>query len=167
MAVTAAARKSGMDVGRAISGFYFHRLLCRVFSVPDSPFLLKGGQSILARTPTARATRDIDLLSQEADLSSALFELRELVSLDLEFFVRFESAGWRPIKVEDEYRSGLKVTFVPLLGARRLQPVSVDLVIDQISLRGARVVDACGQDRGRGGSRLRLSRLPNYELHRR
>ena len=34
MAVTAAARRSGMDVGRAISGFYFHRLLCRVFSVP-------------------------------------------------------------------------------------------------------------------------------------
>lgn len=33
MAVTAAARRSGMDVGRAISGFYFHRLLCRVFSV--------------------------------------------------------------------------------------------------------------------------------------
>ena len=27
MAVTAAARKSGMDVGRAVTGFYFHRLL--------------------------------------------------------------------------------------------------------------------------------------------
>ena len=55
MAVTAAARRSGMDVGRAISGFYFHRLLCRAFSVPDSPFLPKGGQSMLARMPSARA----------------------------------------------------------------------------------------------------------------
>lgn len=132
MAVTAAARRSGMDVGRAISGFYFHRLLCRVFSVPDSPFLLKGGQSMLARTPSARATRDIDLLSREADLGAALSELRELASLDLGDFVRFEFAGSKPIKAEDEYRSGLKVTFVPLLGARRLQPVSVDLVVDQI-----------------------------------
>ena len=132
MAVTAAARRSGMDVGRAISSFYFHRLLCRVFSVPDSPFLLKGGQSMLARTSSARATRDIDLLSREADLGAALSELRELASLDLGDFVRFEFAGSKPIKAKDEYRSGLKVTFVPLLGARRLQPVSVDLVVDQI-----------------------------------
>ena len=132
IAVTAAARRSGMDVGRAISGFYFHRLLCRVFSVPDSPFLLKGGQSMLARTPSARATRDIDLLSREDDLGAALSELRELASLDLGDFMRFEFAGSKPIKAEDEYRSGLKVTFVPLLGARRLQPVSVDLVVDQI-----------------------------------
>lgn len=132
MAVTAAARMSGMDVGRAISGFYFHRLLCRVFSVPDSPFLLKGGQSMLARTPSARATRDIDLLSEEADLDDALSELRRLASLDLGDFVSFEFAGSKPIKAEDEYRSGLQVTFVPLLGARRLQPVSVDLVVDQV-----------------------------------
>lgn len=46
--------------------------------------------------------------------------------------VRFEFAGSKPIKAEDEYRSGLKVAFVPLLGARRLQLVTVDLVIDQI-----------------------------------
>ena len=132
MAVTTAARKSGMDVGHAISGFYFHRLLCRIFSVSDSPFLLKGGQSMLARTPSARATRDIDLLSQEENLDKALSELRRLASLDLGDFVRFEFAGSKPIKAEDEYRSGLKVTFVPLLGARKLQPISVDLVIDQI-----------------------------------
>ena len=87
---------------------------------------------MLARTPSARATRDIDLLSWEADLGAALSELRELASLDLGDFVRFEFAGSKPIKAEDEYRSGLKVTFVPLLGARRLQPVSVDLVVDQI-----------------------------------
>ena len=132
MAVTAAARKSGMDVGHAVTGFYFHRLLCRIFSVPDSPFLLKGGQSMLARTPSARATRDIDLLAQGTDLDEALSELRRLASLDLGDFVRFEFAGSKPIKAEDDYRSGLKVTFVPLLGARRLQLVSVDLVIDQI-----------------------------------
>ncbi len=34
MADTTAARKSGMDVGHAISGFYFHRLLIEVEEVP-------------------------------------------------------------------------------------------------------------------------------------
>lgn len=49
MAVKEAAKKSPLDTNRAIAGFYFHRLLCRVFSDPDSPFVLKGGQSALAR----------------------------------------------------------------------------------------------------------------------
>mgnify|MGYP002246834635 CR=1 FL=1 len=64
MAIKAAAKASPLETGRAVSGFYFHRLLCRVFSKPDSPFMLKGGQSMLARTMDARATRDIDLLSE-------------------------------------------------------------------------------------------------------
>ena len=34
MAITTTARKSGMDVGHAISGFYFHRLLIEVEEVP-------------------------------------------------------------------------------------------------------------------------------------
>lgn len=50
MAVKEAAKNSPLDTNRAIAGFYFHRLLCRVFSDPDSPFVLKGGQSVLART---------------------------------------------------------------------------------------------------------------------
>ncbi|MCQ4848475.1 nucleotidyl transferase AbiEii/AbiGii toxin family protein [Gordonibacter pamelaeae] len=66
MAVKAAAKASSLDTGRAVSGFYFHRFLCRIFSRQDSPFVLKGGQSMLARTADARATRDIDLLSEKA-----------------------------------------------------------------------------------------------------
>lgn len=71
MAVKEAAKKSPLDTNRAIAGFYFHRLLCRVFSDPDSPFVLKGGQSVLARTVDARATRDIDLLARETSVEAA------------------------------------------------------------------------------------------------
>lgn len=35
MAVKAAAKASPLDTNLAISGFYFHRLLCRVFSEKD------------------------------------------------------------------------------------------------------------------------------------
>ncbi len=62
MAVKAAAKASPLDTGLAISGFYYHRLLCRVFSEEEPGFVLKGGLSVLARTIDARATRDIDLL---------------------------------------------------------------------------------------------------------
>ena len=95
--------------------------------------MLKGGQSMLARTMDARATRDIDLLSEEADLDAALAELRALAEADLGDFVVFEFVGAVPIKVEDEYRSGLKVAFVPLLGGKRLQEVSIDLVADRVA----------------------------------
>ena len=83
MAIKAAAKASPLETGRAVSGFYFHRLLCRVFSKPDSPFMLKGGQSMLARTMDARATRDIDLLSEEADLDAALADVQAWVEAKL------------------------------------------------------------------------------------
>ena len=61
MAIKDAAKASPLDTNRAIASFYFHRLLYRVFSEPGTPFVLKGGQGMLARTADARATRDIDL----------------------------------------------------------------------------------------------------------
>lgn len=131
-AINAAARSSDMDTGRAVTGFYFHRFLCRVFSSPNSPFLLKGGQSMLARTIDARATRDIDLLAEGVTLEQALAELRKLASVDLDDFITFEYGGAEPIKVEDEYRAGLKVSFVPILGGKEKHSISIDLVVDEI-----------------------------------
>ena len=121
-----------MDTGRAYAGFFFHRLLCRVFSDPDSRFLLKGGLSMLARTIDARATRDIDLLSTGYDLEEAVEELKRLAAVDLGDFVTFSFAGMAPIKAEDEYRSGMNVRFQVRLGNKRLQDISIDLVVDDI-----------------------------------
>ena len=74
MAVKEAAGRSPMDTNRAIAGFYFHRLLCRVFSDPDSPFIPKGGLGVLARTTDARYTRDIDLTTNSLDIDAAVDE---------------------------------------------------------------------------------------------
>lgn len=78
MAVKAAALLSPLNTSRAISSFYFHRFLCRVFAGGNDAFVLKGGQSMLARTIDARATRDIDLLATRGDLDEALRSLIEL-----------------------------------------------------------------------------------------
>ena len=132
MAVKEAAKKSPLDTNRAIAGFYFHRLLCRVFSDPDSPFVLKGGQSVLARTVDARATRDIDLLAREASVEAAVADLRRLDGIGLDDFISFSFDKAEPIKADDEYRSGMKVWFTPSFGGKSLQAVSVDLVVDEV-----------------------------------
>lgn len=132
MAVKEAAKKSPLDTNRAIAGFYFHRLLCRVFSDPETPFVLKGGQSVLARTVDARATRDIDLLARETSIEAAIAELKRLACADLGDFVFFSFDRAEPIKADDEYRDGAKVWFTPSLGGKSLQAVSVDLVVDEV-----------------------------------
>lgn len=132
MAVKEAAKKSPLDTNRAIAGFYFHRLLCRVFSDPDSPFVLKGGQSVLARTVDARATRDIDLLARETSVEAAMADLRRLAGVGLDDFISFSFDKAEPIKADDEYRSGMKAWFTPSLGGKSLQAVSVDLVVDEV-----------------------------------
>ena len=137
MAVKEAAKASSQDTNRAISGFYFHRLLCRVFTDGNASFVLKGGHGVLARTLDARATRDIDLLSTSDNLEGALDDLRHLAQRDLGDFIFFEYEGAEPIKADDEYRSGLSVRFVPVMGVKRMQPISIDLVVDEVPLEGA------------------------------
>ena len=56
MAVKEAAKNSPLDANRAIAGFYFRRLLCRVFSDPDSPFVLKGEGSPVSASTTSSAS---------------------------------------------------------------------------------------------------------------
>ena len=132
MAVKGAAKKSPLDTNRAIAGFYFHRLLCRVFSDPDSPLVLKGGQSVLARTVDARATRDIDLLARETSVEAAAADLRRLAGIGLDDFISFSFDKAEPIKADAEYRSGMKVWFTPSLGGESLQAASVYLVVDEV-----------------------------------
>lgn len=134
MAVKEAAKASSFDTGRAIEDFYFHRLLCRVFADGNTSFVLKGGHAMLARTIDAHRTRDIDLLSVGNDLDAACRELVTLAQKELGDFTTFEFDGARPIKVVDEYRSGLTIRFVPYVGRKRMQPISIDLVVDEVHL---------------------------------
>ena len=134
MAVKDAAKASPLDTNRAIAGFYFHRLLYRVFSELGTPFVLKGGQGMLARTANARATRDIDLATDSLDMDAAVDELKRLAAKDAGDFVTFELRGVAPIKGEDEYRDGFTVVFDAFIGPKRVQRVSVDLVADSIAI---------------------------------
>ena len=129
-AVTEAARKSPRNTQRAIDSFFRDRLLCRMFSEADPSFILKGGQGMLARTDTARETRDIDILGMGADLRESLTKLKRLAALDLDDFLSFEFVSAEPIKATEEYREGLAVKFTVFCGPQRQGALSIDLVSD-------------------------------------
>ena len=132
-AVKAAAKASRRDVNKAIQAFYHDRFLCRVFSADDPHFILKGGQSMLARIPHARETRDIDLIGRTPDIDEALDELIEAASVDLDDFVEFRFKGKRPTDTSQAYREGFTVTFETWLGGTvQKGAVSIDLVVDAL-----------------------------------
>lgn len=127
-AVRAAARKSPLDTSYAVELFYHDRFLCRVFSPMEPEFVLKGGQSVLARLINARTTRDVDLLASGQGIDEAVDRLVELAARDLGDFFTFRYAGSEDIKTDDEYRTGRKLRFDTFVGDIRKGMISVDLV---------------------------------------
>lgn len=130
MAVNAAARRDAREPAVAASAFYINRLLFRFFRDDNGDLLLKGGQSLVARLPKARVTRDIDLLSLRGTLDDALEHVKALATSDAGDFLAYEFVDAREIKRSESYRTGYKVRFRPWLGTRDMALVSVDLVVD-------------------------------------
>src|ERR1700722_1394110 len=92
------ANEEALDLQRLRRQAAFDRLLCRVFAIPDAPWLLKGGYAMELRLKTARTTRDIDLAMRRLPLASAdwdanmpdvLESLRAAGSLELGDFFTF------------------------------------------------------------------------------
>ncbi|WP_172135579.1 nucleotidyl transferase AbiEii/AbiGii toxin family protein [Adlercreutzia sp. ZJ473] len=155
-AIREAARKSPRDTNRAIEGFYLDRLLCRVFSEAKPAFILKGGQSQLARRIDARESRDTDLVGTSAEIEESLAKLKELASIDLDDFFEFRFIKADPISVSQEYRTGYRVEFLPVIGrTKRLNPLHVDLVVDQTPPENWMLVSPA--------SRLEVEGLPVYD----
>jgi len=88
------AKRTGRSPGDLVTGFYFQRLLARVF-LDDGAWMLKGGQSLLMRYPgRARLSRDVDLfLPDTDDIAEALAALDRALARDLGDFFRFERAA--------------------------------------------------------------------------
>lgn len=74
----AAAAVRGWDVNVMRRQYLLQRYLARVFQDPQSSWVLKGGAGLLVRLPGARHSRDIDLLHPDAELASAVVELRRV-----------------------------------------------------------------------------------------
>lgn len=111
---------------------HFNRFLSRVFSEGnDSEWLLKGGTGMLARVPSARSTRDVDLFRRELTLDRALADLRRLAAVDLVDHFAFTYAGHRESigGEEQPYTQGYVVSFDIFIGGRQKSTLHVDLSI--------------------------------------
>lgn len=128
----AAAADRSLDLSKRIQLEYFNRFLSRVFSDGDgSEWVLKGGTGILARVPSTRATRDIDLYRQGFTITQALDELIRLASIDLGDHFRFEYAGHSASIGNDTqpYTDGYQVKFTILIGLSAKGSLPVDLAV--------------------------------------
>lgn len=128
----AAASDPSFDVSKRITLEHFNRFLSRVFSEGEnSKWVLKGGTSILARIPSSRSTRDIDLLCTNFTLARALEELIRLASTDLNDHFRFEYVNHRDSIGNDAhpYIEGYRVTFNVFIGLAPKGTLQVDLAV--------------------------------------
>lgn len=158
MAVKAAARNSEQDTNKAIEAYYVGRLLERVFSEDEPAFVLKGGRGMLARTAKARYTSDTDFLYQGVDIEEAVSELKRLASIDLGDYLEYRFVSADPIAEDQEYRNGYRVVFTPFLGgAKKLNDIKIDLVVNQVPCGVADVIKPV--------NRLDVTGLPTFDYH--
>ena len=136
-AIKDAAKKAAntdlsLDVNRRIQLEYFNRFLSRVFSDGDeSEWVLKGGTGILARVPSTRSTRDIDLYREGFTLTQALDDLIRLAAIDLGDHFRFEYVGHTDSIGNDTqpYTEGYQVKFNIFVGLSAKGNLQVDLAV--------------------------------------
>lgn len=128
----AAAVDPPLDVNKRIQLEHFNRFLSRVFSDgEDSGWVLKGGTGILARVPSTRSTRDIDLYRPDSIITQALDDLIRLASIDLRDHFRFEYAGHSTSIGNDTqpYTDGYRVKFNIFIGLSAKGSLQVDLAV--------------------------------------
>lgn len=142
-AISDVAKRQAKEVGGTANAIiemeYRTRLLTRVFAASDPGWVLKGGTSTLVRLPDARATKDIDLLRENRTLETAIQELKDLVSTNLGDFFRFTLLTTTPTLEGDGQgaREGAELTFDAFCGQKKLNHISVDLVVSPTPLVGA------------------------------
>lgn len=128
----AAGADPSLDTNERIRLECFNRFLSRIFSEgEDSEWVLRGGTGMLARVPSGRPTRDVDLYRKGYKLDEALDELRRLAAIDLGDHFVFQYIGHeKSIGGEEQpYTEGYAVSFDILIGGRSKNVLNVDLSI--------------------------------------
>lgn len=130
-ALKKAIKAAGGDPGEGYRQMLRDRFLCRVFNDSEAHFVLKGGSSLLARIPDARATKDLDFaLSSRESAESALDLLNTLVNQDMGDFCTFELTKWEQTLDENGYSRLLKLRYSTKIGMEEKDPILIDLSLD-------------------------------------
>ncbi|MBE1576488.1 nucleotidyl transferase AbiEii/AbiGii toxin family protein [Amycolatopsis roodepoortensis] len=88
------AERAGASTGELLQLHFHRRLIARVFHGDDAAnWVLKGGQALLVRWPSARYSTDIDLLSVEDTTEAAVEALKAAATLRLDDHIWFSHLG--------------------------------------------------------------------------
>lgn len=131
----AATSNPSLDVSKQIRLEYFNRFLSRIFSEgTNTDWILKGGTGMLARVPSARATRDIDLAIRGFTLDEALSDLVRLSKINLGDHFLFEYLGHAETMGNDlqPYADGYRVNFNIFIGVSLKGPLQIDLAVGSV-----------------------------------
>ena len=130
-ALKKAVRSRGGNPGDGYRQALRDRFLCRIFSDPETRFILKGGSGLLARIPDGRATRDIDFATVMRESSeSALMAIVELAGKDMGDFLTFKLDKWTESLDENGYSRLLKLRYASYVGDEEKDPILIDLSLD-------------------------------------
>ncbi|WIY03989.1 nucleotidyl transferase AbiEii/AbiGii toxin family protein [Amycolatopsis mongoliensis] len=124
-----AARITGGRANELLDLHFHRRLIARVFDGDDAVnWVLKGGQAMLVRWPTARYSTDVDLLSIEDSTDTAVEALKAAAARRLGDDIWFRHLGTSEQTHVD--RPTRKVKFMTMFGTAPLnRQVSVDVVV--------------------------------------
>ena len=130
-ALIEAVKSRSPDKQGAGLAFAKDRLLNRVFSGSDA-FVLKGGQALLARWPSARSTVDLDLATPGRSLDAAVDHFKELVETDQGDFLEYRVIRESNIKTRDTVLSGRRLSLEATSEGRVVGRFKIDLVVDPL-----------------------------------
>jgi hypothetical protein len=128
--ITQRAKNAGLPRGRVVREVAVNQMHHRL-AHGGVHWVLKGGEALLARRVSARATRDVDLRVPDTDLDGALAQFRDAITADLGDGLSFNAS---PPKRELSAAStggypGVTVTITVTLGARLFDEFGLDLVV--------------------------------------
>lgn len=138
------ANAEGVDLQRIRRQVSFDRLLARLFSPPNAPWLLKGGYAMELRLRSARTTKDIDLSlpvgSSDALKANVLSQLQSRAAIDLGDFFVF-TVGQSLSVLDAAPEGGSRYPVVASLAGRRFTQFHLDVGIGDASIQPTEILE--------------------------
>jgi hypothetical protein len=137
------AMEESIDLQRIRRQVSFDRLLARLGSAPDSPWVLKGGYAMELRYHKARTTKDLDftmrLTSQNAPgKDQVLALLQEAAAADMEDFFVYR-IGQATTDLEGAPYGGARYPVEAMLGDRTFAKFHLDIGVGDIVMEPAEI----------------------------
>jgi hypothetical protein len=135
------AQAEGVDLQRLRRQVSFDRLLARLFSEPNVPWLLKGGYAMELRLRSARTTKDIDLsLPGEVGRKGDVLErLQDSATTDLGDYFTF-AVGLPQMDLEGAPEGGSRYPVIASLAGRVFTKFHLDVGIGDAIVRPTEII---------------------------